>query len=76
MIGNLQTLVSGNRKTGFAALSPEQRIEMAKRGNAAARQAGNNGFSSETAKIAGAIALSKRKITTPSSGAPAAPPQA
>jgi len=65
MIGNLQTLVSGNRKTGFA-----------KRGNAAARQAGNNGFSSETAKIAGAIALSKRKITTPSSGAPAAPPQA
>ena len=69
---NTQMTATGNRKTGFAALSPEERIEMAKRGHAAAVQAGNDGFTSETAKIAARLANAKRKSAPPSaSGAPA-----
>lgn len=61
-------------KTGFASLTPEQRVEMAKRGNAASRAAGNNGFTPETSLIASAIARSNRKAPPATSGG--APAQA
>lgn len=67
---DIQTITKKN--TGFGALTPEQRIEMAKLGNAASRKAGNLGFNSDTAKIASAIARSARKAPPPpASGAPA-----
>lgn len=62
---DIQTAVTSKKGTGFGALSPEERKAMAQRGNRASRDAGNLGFTPETAKIASAIARGKRKSTVP-----------
>lgn len=65
-----ETTTEKKTTTGFAALSPEQRSELGRRGGQASQAAGKGRrFTSATAASASALARAKR--STPPSGAPA-----